>query len=117
MMGPQLAVAAAAVVADLVNAGISATAESATVRLPGVWVGATAATRANLAGQWEYQVDLYLVDQSVGDMRSYVALDELAGQVAQLWPLRDDARLEATTVSLPGAPSVPAYLYPITVTL
>lgn len=117
MSAPQLGVAVAAVVADLTGAGINATAESRSVRLPGVWVGGSRAQMATLGGEWDYEIDLYLVDQSVGDMRSYTALDDLAQKVAELWPVRDEQMLEATVVQLPNAPAVPAYLYPITVTL
>lgn len=116
MSAPAFAVAVAGVVADLVAADVPATAEAADVRLPGAWVGGVRAEPSRLGGEWDYEVDIYLVDQSSGDMRTYVALDELAGKVAALWPLAEDRQLEAVTVNLPGAPSVPAYRYPITVT-
>lgn len=116
MSAPAFAVVVAQVVADLIGAEVAATAESERVRLPGAWVGGVRAEPSRLGGEWDYQVDIYLVDQTTGDMRTYVALDELAGKVAALWPLAEDRQLEATVVNLPGQPAVPAYLYPITVT-
>lgn len=116
MTGPAFGEAIAAVVADLVGAGIKATAESASVRLPGVWVGGVRATPITYDGAWDYDLDLYLVDQVAGDMRGYASLDELAKGIAAMWPLTDGRQLEVTSVALPGMPAVPAYRYPITIT-
>lgn len=117
MSAPAFGEAIAAVVADLIGAGIKATAESASVRLPGVWVGGVRAVPVTYGGEWDYDLDLYLVDQVDGDMRGYASLDALAQKVAGMWPLTDNRQLEVTTVALPGMPAVPAYRYPITVTL
>lgn len=116
MTSPAFGEAIAAVVADLIAAEINATAESASVRLPGVWVGGVRAVPVTYAGAWDYDIDLYLVDQVAGDMRGYASLDGLAEKVASMWPLAENRQLEVTTVALPGMPAVPAYRYPITVT-
>lgn len=116
MTGPGFAPAIASAVADLTNAGVHATANAADVRFPGVWVGGISAIPSTLGGEWDYTIDLYLVDQTDGDMRTYVALDELAAVVASVFPLTDDRPLEVTSVSLTGMPTLPAYKYPITIT-
>lgn len=116
MSGPDFATVLAGVVADLTHAGIAATADAGDVRYPGVWAGGVSADLVTYGGTWEYQVDLYLVDQVDGDMRAYAALDDLAGKVAQLWPTAEGKPIEVTSVSLPSAPNVPAYRYPITIT-
>lgn len=107
------------VVADVVEAltaaGIKATADAADVRFPGVWVGGVSADVVTLGGGYEYAVDLYLVDQRDGGLRTYGALDDLATQVESVFDLADDRALDVTSVNLPSAPMAPAYRFPITI--
>lgn len=117
MTGPSFADAIAHAVDQLQAENVAASGNSATLQPgAGVWVTGRTATPSTLGGSWEVDLDLLLYAQGVDDTAAYAALDELVEQVAGLFGLADDGRVEVTSLQLAGSTTpIPAYRYPISV--